>query len=223
MSSLTSIGLSAAVAAVVGAALASAGPAAAQPGAAPADSIEPASAAPAMPVHDVSADATALGVPKLPEEGGSCYVYDDYVVIAWRSPDPEPVAVVRERTEGRVDCTPDSLPGDFVIRSEWAEYFCGMWRDLLLIDSGTGNIRALIVYDVPTRRKVGILEGSGGTEGWIDDVTIRIWMLASTDAPRELCPHIPEVFGVGVDSLYALNLETLNRRALGPWRCRPLE
>lgn len=61
----------------------------------------------------------------------------------------------------RADGTADSLPGDFVVWDDWAEYFCGMWRDLLFIDSGTGDIRSLILYGVPSRRRVLGLDGAG--------------------------------------------------------------
>jgi hypothetical protein len=180
-----------------------------------------------MLVIDLTADSLGTAAPSWPELEGSCYVYDRYVVVAWGSPDPEPVAIVRARHgEGRgvdPDCSPDSLAGDFVLRSEWAEYFSGMWGDLLVIDSGTGDIRTLILYDVPTRRKVLELGGAAETEGWIDDNTVRIWVLAATDLPRSVCPDIPLMFGVGVDSLYALSLETLRLTPLGPRRCHSLQ
>jgi hypothetical protein len=75
----------------------------------------------------------------------------------------------------------------------------------------------------PERTKVLELEGTGETEGWIDDATVRIWLLAGSDLPRSLCPDIPDMFGVGVDSLYALNLVTFSVTPLGPWRCQPLQ
>jgi hypothetical protein len=41
------------------------------------------------------------------------------------------VAIVRARDPDRdpaaADCTSDSLPGDFVVWNDWAQYFCGMW------------------------------------------------------------------------------------------------
>lgn len=180
-----------------------------------------------MPPFDMVADTARIAAPRGPELDGSCYVYEEYVVVAWGSPDPQPVAIVRKRGPGSdietAECSPDSLPGDFVLRNEWAEYFYGMWRDLLFIDSGTGNLRSLILYDMPTRRKILELEGAGEMEGWIDETTVRLWMLSKANGPRSLCPDIPEVLDVGVDSLYALNLETFRLTALGPWRCHALQ
>lgn len=194
---------------------------------APSDSAAPSTPVPAMPVYDVTGNATRIFAPRWPENEGRCYLYPGYIVIAWGSPDPEPVAIVRRRdpadSVGSVDCRPDSLPGDFVVRNEWAEYFCGMWGDLLFIDSGTGNVRSLILYDVPSRRQVFMIEGAGETAGWVDSTTVRIWVLCGGDFPRALCPDIPEQFGVGVDSLVALDLETLSMKALGPWRCNALQ
>lgn len=191
------------------------------------DSARSGTPAPAMPLFNLTADSTRIAAPRWPEIDGTCYLYKHYVVIAWGSPDPRPVAIVRAREGGSgaqiPDCRPDSLPGDFVVRNEWAEYFCGMWRDLLFIDSGTGDIRSLIIYHVPTGRKVFELDGAGEMAGWIDDVTVRIWVLAAVDLPRSLCPDIPEMLGVGVDSLYAFNLKTFDLTPLGPWRCHALQ
>lgn len=187
-----------------------------------------AEAAPAMPIHDASPDSTGDFLPCLPAAGGSCYLYPRYAVVAWGSPGQgEPVAIVRKRggtdPGGGADCRPDSLPGDFVVRNEWAEYFAGMWGDLVLIDSGTSNVRSLFLYDVPTRRRVFAVHGCGETAGWIDSTTVRVWVLCDGDFPRSLCPDIPDMFGVGVDSLYAFDLEELSLRALGPWRCNALQ
>jgi hypothetical protein len=201
--------------------------AASAPAPAESDSSVDAGLAGAMPLFDLTADTARIFAPRWPEPDGSCFVYRDYVVVAWGSPDPRPVAIVRARDPdgdpAAVDCTADSLPGDFVVWNDWAEYFCGMWRDLLFIDSGTGDVRSLILYDVPSRRRVLELDGAGETAGWIDDVTLRVWLLRATDLPRSLCPDIPEVLGVGVDSLFALNLETFRLKALGPWRCHSLQ
>ena len=180
-----------------------------------------------MTFLDLSGGEEAKDQFRGPGSGGCCYVYDDYVVVAWDSVAPERLAIVRARdTESApedADCTPDSLIGDFVVRNEWAEYFCGMWGDLLLIDSGTSNIRSLILYDVPTRSKVLEMGGVGGTDGWVDETTVRIWLLAGAEFPRSLCPDIPDMFGVGVDSLYSLDLKTFRLTPLGPWRCNQLQ
>jgi hypothetical protein len=181
-----------------------------------------------LPIIDATPDSLRRFMPEFPQAGGSCYLYPDYIVIAWRFPDSAgPVAIVRKRDQSNAleppNCSPDSLPGDFIVRNEWAEYFAGMWRDLLFIDSGTSDIRSLIIYDVPSRSKVLSVDGINGTEGWIDSVTVRVWVLSGYDLPRSLCPDIKEGFGVGVDSLFALNLETLSLKALGPWRCNQLQ
>jgi hypothetical protein len=156
-----------------------------------------------------------------------CHHYDRYVVVEWESPDPEPVAIVRERAPGApvavADCTTDSLAGDFVLRNEWAEYYSGLWEDLLLLDSGTGQLRDLILYDVPSRKKLLTLEGAGEMAGVIDSTTVRIWLLSGAELPRSLCPEIPDMFDVGVDSLFAFDLRTLQLTSLGEWRCHQLQ
>ena len=181
-----------------------------------------------IPVIDASMDPMRIFLPELPGDEGTCYLYPDYIVIAWRSPEQKgPVAIVRKRDKAGgadgPDCSPDSLPGDYVFYNDWAEYFSGMWGDLLLIDSGTSNIRSLYFYDVRSRSRVLSLEGFGGTDGWIDEVTIRVWLLSAADMPRSLCPDIPEIFSVGVDSLFALDLKELSLEPLGSWRCNQLQ
>lgn len=200
---------------------------AADPGDAPVEARLAAadSAAGGIRVLDATADPRRIFVPAWPEQGGTCYVYPGYVVLAWGSPDPEPVAIVRkyDPADGPPDCTPDSLAGDFVIWNDWVEYFCGMWRNLVFIDSGTSEIRSLIIYDAESRSLAFQIDGCGETDGWIDDVTVRMWKLASTNGPRSLCPDIPDWLGVGVDSLYAVNLESFSLKPLGEWRCNPLQ
>jgi hypothetical protein len=180
-----------------------------------------------IPRIDLTSDTMRIASPRPPEREGTCFLYERHIVVAWESPEPWPVAIVRKRDpetgpEG-CNCTPDSLPGDFVLRNEWAEYFYGMWGDLLFIDSGTGTIRSLIVYDVSSGSKVLELDGAGEMESWIDEQTVRIWMLAGSGLPRSLCPDIPLVLDVGIDSLYALDLSSFSLTALGPWRCHALQ
>ncbi len=42
----------------------------------------------------------------------------------WSARDPD-------SPRGVAECSTDSLAGDFVVRNEWAEYYSGMWSDLL--------------------------------------------------------------------------------------------
>jgi len=157
--------------------------------------------------------------------GVRCHRYDRYAVVEWESPDPEPVAIVRRSDQaesGIEDCTRDSLPGDFVVRNEWAEYFYGLWEDVLFLDSGTGQIRSLILYDVPSRAQLLTLDAAGEMDGLVDSTTVKIWMLSGTGS-RDLCPDIPAVLDVGIDSLFAFNLRTLEFANLGDWRCHALQ
>ena len=70
-------------------------------------------------------------------------------------------------------CTMDSLPGDYVFRNEWAEYFAGLIGDNLVLDSGTGpDLRGLIVIELSSRRRIFAgsyveleARGSAGTVG----------------------------------------------------------
>ena len=109
-----------------------------------------------------------------------------------------------------------------MVHNEWAEYYYGLWEDLLLLDSGTGPIRSLILYDVPSRSRLLTLDAAGEMAGLVDSVTVIIWMLKGSGS-RELCPDIPAVLDVGIDSLFAFNLSTLEFTSLGDWRCHALQ
>ena len=100
----------------------------------------------------------------------------------------------------------------------------GAYPGLIFVDNSTIKpATSRRIAEEMAEKKVLCLDGAEETDGWIDETTVRIWKLSGTDMPRSMCPDIPEVFGVGVDSLFALDLKTLELTPLGPWRCNPLQ
>jgi hypothetical protein len=142
--------------------------------------------------------ATADSISK----GVTCYTFPRYIVV-----NREPVdslgsdTFVRRRkiaAGSREQCGTDSLPGDFIARNEWAEYYAGLDGRWLFLDSGTGPERSVIIYDVDARRRIA---GFGGeVAGWRDSTTLLVWVTAGDSVPRSLCPKIPESFGASADA-----------------------
>jgi hypothetical protein len=118
----------------------------------------------------------------------------------------------------RRSCAIDSLAGDFVIRSEWAEYFAGLRGHFLVLDSGTGpDVRGLLVFNLETRVRtfagayVDLERGGHGD-------SLGVWQPYDLPQPRPGCPVV-DGLGAGVDSLVWLDLRAGRTRFAGRVRC----
>jgi hypothetical protein len=150
--------------------------------------------------------------------GSECHQYARYTVVA-RERNEEVGSDVFVRSSPHASCAADSLPGDYVFRNEWAEYFAGLRGDYLILDSGTGpDLRGLIVIDLASRRRV--FEG-----GYVDLApaptpdALGVWQGYELAQPARGCT--PPTGGLlpGVDSLVWLNLRTGKTRFAGQVRC----
>jgi hypothetical protein len=87
--------------------------------------------------------------------------------------------------------------GDFEIKNEWAEYFAGLKKDLLILDSTTGpGPSGLIIWDLSKRKKV--YEGSWSDPEESGDDSLIFWM-ETGEATRTNCPELEnwELKGLG--------------------------
>lgn len=162
-------------------------------------------------VDPIELDSTSSG-------GTRCYLHARYIVVERELIDRVGADLfIRSRAGGR--CDADSLPGDIVIRNEWAEYFAGLHGDVLILDSGTGpDLRGLIVIDLRIRRRLletSYVELAAGP----DTASIGIWNGFYLDRPAPGCK--PPVGGLepGIDSLFTLDLRTGDVRYAGRTRC----
>ena len=65
----------------------------------------------------------------------------------------------KSRADEELPCSYILENNDFEIKNEWAEYFAGLTKNLLILDSTTGpGPSGLIIWDLKSRRKV--YEGS---------------------------------------------------------------
>jgi hypothetical protein len=150
--------------------------------------------------------------------GVICYTLARYLVIQKPAPhdDVGSDVIVRPRTPAAA-CGADSIAGDFVRRNEEAEYFLAMRGDRLFLDSGTGNLRAVLIYDVPAAKKT--TEFTGEIAGWRDSTTLLAWIAGGDSLAHARCPKVPEGLGVVADSLVAIDLRTNAHVPLNRWRC----
>jgi hypothetical protein len=155
--------------------------------------------------------------------GVTCYTFPRYVVVVREPRDSLGSDVfVRQRripdaAPRAVACGADSIAGDFVVRNHWAEYYTGLFGRVLILDSGTGPAREVILYDVDARRHIATF--GGGVAGWRDSVTLMIWRAGGDSVSRTLCPHVPESLGASADSLMSLDVRSGAAVWAGRWRC----
>ncbi len=146
-----------------------------------------------------------------------CHLYASYTVIVRERQDALGSDIF-VRPPAQASCAADSLPGDYVFRNEWAEYFLGLRGDYLVLDSGTGpDLRGLIIIDLRTRRRV--FQGSYvELEIAPSPELLGVWQGYELETPRAGCQTTPGLVP-GVDSLVWLDLRTGRTRFAGQVRC----
>jgi hypothetical protein len=112
---------------------------------------------------------------------------------------------------------------DFQIKNEWAEYFQGIYKHYLFIDSGTGpGPRGLIIYNLRTKKKV--FESEYSEPVFIDAKGIfSFWKTSEIPATEENCPEYSKFradgFGVAIEKKVLLNLNDLGLSETGEAHC----
>jgi hypothetical protein len=119
-------------------------------------------------------------------------------------------------------CVYSKDKGDFEIKNEFAEYFAGFQGDLLILDSGTGPDRGLIIWNVRSRKKVYSAQYSEPLE--IQTNRIEFWTEAGK-ADNENCPLLKEweVQGLeaALETRVTLRLPDLQVISKSGTRCSP--
>ena len=150
-----------------------------------------------------------------------CHVHPRWIVV--EKPLREDLAsdfFLRPASSKR--CDVDSLAGDFVLRNQWAAYFCGIREDVLFLDRGTGpDERLLILYDLEARKKMTEIRYTpdGGVIRGRDSLTLGVWVPADMRATVPKCPPREDGMTLGVDSLFWLNVRTGQTRFACRTRC----
>ncbi|MGA1874131.1 MAG: hypothetical protein ACMUIA_00825 [bacterium] len=129
----------------------------------------------------------------------------------------------KSRADEELPCSYILQNNDFEIKNEWAEYFAGLTKDLLILDSTTGpGPSGLIIWDLKKRRKV--YEGSWASPTEIKDDSITYWA-ESGEAADDNCPERAEWelhgLGAAMETKVRLNLSDFTVSKTKETRCSP--
>ena len=151
--------------------------------------------------------------------GVSCYMSDRYIVVERQRRERTGSDFLLRLRDGG-SCEADSLPGDYVLRDEWAAYFLALQGDVLFIDSGTGpDIRHLILVDLATRSRLTELSYVELVPG-PDSVSLGVWDGFELEDPAPGCTAPPRGgLSPGVDSLFFVDVQSGQKRFSGRTRC----
>jgi hypothetical protein len=134
--------------------------------------------------------------------------------------------LVKYKTQNsqNIPCVYASGKNDFEIKNDLPEYFLALQGSFLFLDSGTGPPpRTLIVYDLNGRQK--IYTDSYEQPVDIEQNSITYWTPTDTIPNDTNCPerskYISEGLSVEIDSQVTLHLPSLQKEALGAFRCTP--
>ena len=155
-----------------------------------------------------------------------CFTYNKYIIVTKYlegSVGSDIFVKQFEWNKGHYDCPKVINQYDFKIENEWAEYFKGIYRHYLFIDSGTGpDGRHLIIYDLNAKKKVFKSEYSDPT--FINEQGIlSFWTTSKILANEENCEKYKEYtsggLGVAIDKKMLLNLNNLKLSETSETRC----
>lgn len=161
-------------------------------------------------------DAIEVGSSDAP--GSTCYMSERYIVVELQAAGAVGSDfLIRSRDSAR--CDADSLPGDYVLRDEWAAYFSALQGDVLLLDSGTGpDLRSLILFDLASRERLAELSYVELVPG-PDSAVVGLWDGFYLDQPAPGCAAPPGGLIPGVDSLFFVDLRSGRKKFGGRTRC----
>jgi len=161
-------------------------------------------------------DAVEVGSSGAP--GTTCYLSERYIVVERQELDAVGSDFfIRRRETDR--CDADSLPGDYVLRDEWASYFAGLQGDVLLLDSGTGpDLRSLVLFDLASRERLAEMSYVELIPG-PDSAVVGLWDGFYLDEPAPGCAAPPGGLIPGVDSLFFVDVRSGRKEFSGRTRC----
>ncbi|MBI4823480.1 MAG: hypothetical protein HY805_04530 [Nitrospirae bacterium] len=152
-----------------------------------------------------------------------CYDYDKYFVITAEPPaSPGSNILVKRKADydGSIACSYIVEDKDFEVKNEWAEYFFGIYEDLLFVDSGTCPCpRLLIIYDISKKKEVYETSYSETIE--IDGSKLSFWF-ETEEANRENCPNYDEIshgISAAIETLVILDLKDFTLHKTDKTRC----
>jgi hypothetical protein len=112
--------------------------------------------------------------------------------------------------------------GDVVAHHPDVQVFLGLKGDLLLAEDAQFNGSDLYVYDLRKKAKVLEVPGVEDDLAWSDGTTLLVWVIKAYEksAVAAGCPDTVPANPPVLDSLMGLQLERLELRPTGRFRCR---
>jgi hypothetical protein len=156
----------------------------------------------------------------------TCYDYPEYYIIARDVPDgvgTDFLIKYKSYPDEKLSCNYVIANGDLEIKNEFAEYYAGLKKDLLILDSTTGpGPSGLIIWDIKKRKKV--FEGSWSDPEESSDSTLVYW-LETDEATEGNCPRLKEWQAEGlsgaIETKVILNLSNFSITKTMQTRCSP--
>jgi hypothetical protein len=156
----------------------------------------------------------------------TCYDFPEYYIIARDVPDgvgTDFLIKYKSNPKEKLPCSYVMLNGDLEIKNEFAEYYAGLKKDLLILDSTTGpGPSGLIIWDLEKRKKV--FEGSWSDPEESNDSTLVYW-LETDEATEGNCPRLKEWQSEGlsgaIETKVILNLPIFSITKTKETRCSP--
>ncbi|MFH1017518.1 MAG: hypothetical protein V1798_04965 [Pseudomonadota bacterium] len=173
---------------------------------------------------------TELAVKHESQGKPDCYEYGDYVIVTRATPQSvgEDMLVVKRKRGQEIGalCGIGESQADLVVRNRDADWFFGLWKRFLFIDSGTGpGIRGLSIMDVEAHKRVYEalyldddsikLSSTGDLVFWIEDEP------ATAENCTDFAQHQKDIMSSAIVAKVKLNLFTLRAEKRGERRCIP--
>jgi hypothetical protein len=156
----------------------------------------------------------------------TCCDFPKYYIIARDIPDgvgTDFLIKYKSSPNEKISCSYVIANGDLEIKNEFAEYYAGLKKDLLILDSTTGpGPSGLIIWDLKKRKKV--FEGSWSDPEESNDSTLVYW-LETDEATGGNCPRLKEWQSEGlsgaVETKVILDLSNFSITKTKETRCSP--
>lgn len=185
----------------------------------------------------ISEDANASDTMRRTEEVGitgsesaivydavECYEYGKYFVVRrsfFGSSGNDILVKKKEDYENSIECSYVVGRNDFEVKNEDADYFFGIYQDLMFVDSGTCPCpRGLSIYSLTERKMV--YESTYMTPIAITpDSKLSFWMETAEVATPENCPNYDNILQghAGIDKRVTLDLKTFELAESDETRC----
>lgn len=151
----------------------------------------------------------------------TCYHNDQYTALATDNVDSVGTKFITRKSTGAIaaDCVVEARPGDVVLgenrpdSDDMNAFYYSMLKDnILVLDSGTGTSRDLVIFDLKTGKKAfaggySVQEATDGCdpraqcgkpdEFSYDDTGLTFWRVIKETANAKSCPSFARLKAVG--------------------------